>query len=382
MYRLTNPVRRYDWGSTSLLQEFCGLEPDGLRAAEMWMGAHPDDPSQVLVDGEPVRLDHLIARDPEPMLGAQAITAFGPRLPFLVKLLAAAHPLSIQVHPDTDQARAGYAAEQKAGISRNDARRNYHDQAHKPEILYALTPFELMTGLRPAAEAARLIDELGIDDLDPLVAALRNPDDPDPLRTAFATLLEDRGSAAPWIAKVAARAADAGKDRELRTVALLGQLFPGDPGLLAPLLLNTELLSPGEVVYTPARSLHSYVRGLGVEVMASSDNVLRAGLTSKAVDTDEVLRIASFAPAPVRHLGVHDGEVGAPVPDFALTVVRGGAEHLPGRGPRIVVCIDQNVRLAAASQTIALRRGESAFVTDAAGALTVSGPGAVAIAHL
>lgn len=388
MYRLDNPVRRYAWGSTTLVQQLRAEPLDGRPLAEVWIGAHPDDPSVAHGTGRRVPLDALIADRPETMLGRRVLAAAGPRLPYLTKILAAAHPLSVQVHPDAAQAEAGYAEEERRGVTRDDAVRTYRDRSPKPEVVYALTRFELLSGLREPEQAAKLVAELEVPGLDPLVARLRDATDGAAHRAGFRWLLGQRGGDAPWVREVAAVAQQsAGARPELDVVRGLAARFPGDPALVAPLLLNYERLEPGQAIYTAPRTLHAYLGGMAVEVMAASDNVLRAGLTGKHVDVDQVLAVTDFDPRlagflrPVRRApGVLD--LVPPVRDFVLRVVTARAgDDLPGPvdGPRVVVCVEGGVRVTAAD-TVRLQPGEAVFVPDADGPLTISGHGTAVVA--
>ncbi len=189
MDRLANTVRPYAWGSTTALPELLGVEPTGEPQAEMWMGAHPGAPSRIDRGAGPVPLAEAIDADPEAELGADAVRAFGPRLPFLLKLLAAGSPLSLQVHPDLGQAKEGFADEQRRGVPIDAAHRNYKDANHKPELICALTPFEGLCGFRHPAQAADLLEGLGVDTLKPYVDILRASPEESALREVLTALL-------------------------------------------------------------------------------------------------------------------------------------------------------------------------------------------------
>lgn len=385
MYALDNPVRRYPWGSTTLVQQLQGRPVNGQPLAEVWVGAHADAPSVADVGGRRVPLDALIAEQPEAMLGRRVLEACGPRLPFLTKILAADRALSIQVHPTSAQAQAGYAAETEAGI--RPQARSYRDPHHKPEVLYALTPFELLSGLREPEQAAKLVAELEVCALDPVVDLLQGAPAEDAHRAALDWLLRRRGSAG-WVEEVAATAYEGiGARPEWAVVHDLASRYPGDPCLIAPLVLNYERLEPGQAVYTAPGTLHAYLHGMAIEVMAASDNVLRAGLTTKHVDVDQVLAVTDFAPRLTGFLRPRRREPGVvdfepPVRDFALravTVRAGAALAGPADGPRVAVCAEGEVVVAGRDQC-RLRAGEAVFVPDADGALAVSGNGTVVIA--
>lgn len=384
MHRLANPVRRYDWGSTTLIQQLLGQPVDGRPAAEVWIGAHPDDPSVADGPGRRMPLDALVAAHPERVLGRRVLERFGPRLPYLTKVLAAAHALSVQVHPTTAQAEAGFAAEERRGVGRADPARTYRDRVHKPEVVYALTRFELLSGLREPEQAAKLVDELDVRALDPLTALLRGGGSAH--RDALAWLLARRDRTT-WTEQVAQAARDgAGARPELAVVRDLAAQFPGDPALVAPLLLNYERLEPGQALFTAPGTLHAYLRGMAVEVMSASDNVLRAGLTGKHVDVEQVLAITDFTPRLtgfLRQTRVAPGvlDVVPPVPDFVLRVVSPRADdRLAGLedGPRVVLCTEGEVR-AEAGDVERLAPGEAVLVPDADGAVTVSGNGTAVI---
>lgn len=353
--KLRNPIRGYAWGSTTAIPELLGRSPTGAPQAELWIGAHAAAPSEVLTGGRWHALDALIRDQPRSILGRRVADRFGPRLPFLLKVLAAASPLSIQAHPDASQARTGFAADNASGLEPDDPRRNYVDAHHKPELLVALTPFWVMRGFRTPAQIAARLDALGVRALLPGGSSLEGVPDARRLCAFFETYL-----AAPQEAIEAVLPAllDAASDRAAvddacRWVGRLAEAYPGDRGLLAPLLLHTYALAPGEAVFTGPGVLHAYLDGLGVELMASSDNVLRGGLTPKHVDVPELLRVLRFdrdGQGDGRFDAEGGGEVlryAPPAAEFALSMhtlagdaplavrTRGGAELLlvtDGRG--------------------------------------------------
>jgi mannose-6-phosphate isomerase len=348
VFALEGVVRRYDWGSHTAIQSLMGVEPDGRPAAELWFGAHSGDPSPALG----TTLDQLIAADPEGLLGAATIREYGPRLPFLLKVLAADKALSIQVHPNLEQARAGFAAEEAAGIPRDAGHRNYADPNHKPELLCALTSFEALCGFRPIAETLALLDELAIPELAFVADELRGRNG---LRAAFTGLLThpDPGTLATVVAD---RAEPEGP---LRAAWLAAEHFPGDIGVVVTVLLNYVRLEPGEAIYLGAGNVHAYLRGLGVEIMANSDNVLRCGLTPKHVDVPELLKITDFSELADPHWAAPDGTFSVPVPDFRLRELPlTGEQTVAATGPRILLCVAGQVSVAA----IDLTPGRAAFL--------------------
>ena len=404
MHLLDCSVRDYAWGSTSHIPRFLGEEPDGRPRAELWIGAHDGDPSR-LTDGR--TLDDAIRADPDAMVGDRVRTLFGPRLPFLMKALAAAEPLSLQVHPSTERARIGYALEDAAGIALGAPDRSYQDMFHKPELIYALTRFEGMAGFRDVESSVRILRMLDVPWADETAWQLEDGPAYQALRGVVSEMLAMSG---PEVEKVlsdlrvaAGRAEERGhrEDRRTRhrlrdrtdvareatrvfaqTVALIDR-YPSDPGVLVTLLLNHVVLAPGEAMFIDAGVIHAYTSGFGVEIMASSDNVVRAGLTPKHIDVAELLQITNFTPMPpplwdptIR------GEVAdfkPPVTEFALSV---GPTPIGGpavAGPRIVLALDGDMLVTTEKDSQALARGQAMFLSESDGAATVMGQGRVAI---
>nr|WP_205861317.1 mannose-6-phosphate isomerase, class I [Planosporangium flavigriseum] len=375
---LENPIRGYAWGSRTALAALQGRSaPTREPEAELWIGAHPDSPSAV--GGTP--LTEVIAGDPAGVLGAGPVARFGERLPFLLKVLAAAEPLSLQAHPTEEQAAAGFAAEEAAGKPREAADRNYRDPHHKPELLVALEPFEALSGFRAPAATANLLAGLEVAGLAPTIAALRGADPGAALRHAVTGLMELGGAERKALVEDIVAAARGRSGYELAVA--LGERYPGDIGVVVALLLNQVRLAPGEAIWLPAGNLHAYLRGTGVEIMAASDNVLRGGLTPKHVDVPELLRVLRFevlADPVVRPREVAPGLVSWPVPvdEFVLhrADLDGGEVTLPGHGPRVVLCLRGEVRVDDGAGELVLTGGQAAF--GAAGhTATVSGTGQV-----
>jgi mannose-6-phosphate isomerase len=379
VYPLTGVVRPYAWGSRTVLAELQGRPaPSDGPEAELWLGAHPGDPSTVTGPDGPESLATLIAGDPKGRLGAEVAGEFGARLPYLMKVLAAEAPLSLQAHPDADYARAAFAAQE----ADPGAPRNYTDAYHKPEMLVALTPFEALCGFRDPAASAAALAELGLPALEPVVAALRTG--PAGLDDAVRTLLtwptEDRPG---LIESVVARS-----DSSL--VQELARHYPGDPGVLVALLLNHVKLAPGEAIWMPAGNLHAYLHGAGVEIMAASDNVLRGGLTPKRVDVDELLRVLRFEvlddpilPSTEVAPGIVTWRV--PVREFALYRIRLDGTRpptpVPAAGPRIVLGTAGDVFVAGDHGTpVEVAPGSAAFAPAGVGVITVAGVGEVFVA--
>ncbi len=382
-------IRPYDWGSRHGIAELQGRPvPAPGPEAELWLGAHPSAPSGVAA----TTLDAVIAADPERELGQDCVARFGPRLPFLLKVLSADRALSIQVHPSRAQAQAGFRAENDRGLAPAD--RNYVDDWPKPELLCALTPFEVLAGLRTPSDAAALLRALAVPPLAPLAAALAAGTAPEALSRALAAILTwpDPEELVPAVVAACRELAppDPGPYAAACAAAVRAAAdHPADLGVVAMLLMRHVVLAPGQAVFMPAGGLHAYLRGTGVEVLANSDNVIRAGLTGKHVDVPELLTLLDPAVAvPVLSpVPVTDGvsRFDTPAPEFALSVAE-LPEHtitLPGTGPRIVLCTDGAALLesghlgphrAEPRQAVKLARGESCFVSAADGPLRARGP--------
>ncbi|MDJ0380681.1 mannose-6-phosphate isomerase, class I [Streptomyces sp. G-G2] len=380
MDRLTNTIRPYAWGSATAIPALLGVAPTGEPQAEMWMGAHPGAPSRLDRGAGATTLSAVIEADPEGELGAAAVARFGPRLPFLLKLLAAGAPLSLQVHPDLAQAREGFADEERRGVPIDAGHRNYKDANHKPEMLCALTPFDGLCGFRPPTEAADLLEGLDVDSLKPYVDLLRAQPEEAALREVLtAVLAADRTEMARTVTEAGAAAERLGGP--YTPYASLVHAYPGDPGVIAAMLLNHFRLQPGEAVFLGAGVPHAYLDGLGVELLANSDNVLRAGLTPKHVDVPELLKVVRFEsgdPGALRPEAGDDGEevYPAPIDEFRLSrfaLAPGGAPRaLPDTAPQILLCTAGAPRAG----ELTLAPGESVFVPAGERAV-LSGAGTV-----
>ncbi|MEV7024370.1 mannose-6-phosphate isomerase, class I [Kitasatospora sp. NPDC093558] len=387
MDRLVNTIRPYAWGSVTALPELLGQDPTGEPQAELWMGAHPGDPSRTDRGAGPRPLDGLIAADPEGELGAATVARFGPTLPFLLKILAIGIPISIQAHPTLDQARAGFAAENALGIPLDAPRRNYRDDNHKPELICALDEFEALCGFRPAAEAAALLVGLAVPALAPVVELLGAGDESEALRGALAAILTmDDATAADAVRQAAAHVDLAAKEDPQGPYAPYARItrdFPGDRGLIAGLLLNHVRLHPGEALYLGAGVPHAYLHGVCVELQANSDNVLRAGLTPKHIDVPELMNVVVFEAGvlDVLHATPVDGTPGeelypVPIDEFRLSRFRldGTDRELDGRTPQILLCTSGTARLTAPDgTTLDLSRGQSAFLPATGAPTRLSG---------
>lgn len=381
MHRLEGAVRSYAWGSRTAIAELCGRPvPSAHPEAELWLGAHPADPARVVGEDEVVSLLDLLGGDPEGHLGTRSVERFGPRLPFLLKLLAAEEPLSLQAHPSAAQAREGFAREEASGIPVDSPVRNYRDPDHKPELVVALTRFEALAGFRDARRTVDLLEALGVPELDPYVGLLAGQPDSDGLRALFTTWITLPPPALSALVPrvldgcVAYLAADGSRPREfvaeVRTALQLAEIYPGDAGILASLLLNRITLEPGQGLYLDAGNLHAYLHGVGIEIMANSDNVLRGGLTPKHVDVPELLRVLDFgAPdVPIREAertGSYEWTYRTPAPEFVLSRLElssGDEATLTPCGPQILLCTDGSVSVECNGESAVLPQGGSVWV--------------------
>jgi mannose-6-phosphate isomerase len=381
---LRGAIRTYAWGSRTAIAEFTGRPvPAAHPEAELWFGAHPGDPAWLEnTDGETSLLE-AVAADPDGQLGPVARARFGDVLPFLVKVLAADEPLSLQAHPSAEQAAEGYMREERLGIPLSSPLRNYRDTSHKPELLVALQPFDALAGFRPAARTVDLLRALAVSDLDPFIELLDDQSDADGLRALFTTWITapqpDIDVLVTAVLQGAIHYVSCGATEfaaEARTVLELGERYPGDAGVLAALLLNRVTLGPGEAIFLPAGNLHAYLRGIGLEIMANSDNVLRGGLTPKHVDVPELLRVLDFAPtteAQLRPPTHRDGMslvYDTPTDEFAVSVLALGDDQLghevdaPSRhdGPQILLCTEGSTSVHGKSGALAMTRGVAAWV--------------------
>lgn len=397
---LSNVPRDYAWGSTTAISGLLGTTPSGGPEAELWLGAHAGSPARVLdpsMTGGAATLADWIERDPA------AAGLSEPRLPFLLKVLAADAPLSLQAHPSPEEARSGFERENAAGIAPDAENRNYRDAFHKPELIYALSEtFDALCGFRPVAEAIVDVDALlavpGLS-ADALVQLQGFRDrlagdpgtegagtDADVLRSVVEDLLTNDVSA--LVQAVTDAAASAPETPAVRTVRRLAGFYPGDAGIAVSLLVRSVTLKRGEALYLPAGNIHAYLGGLGVELMAASDNVLRGGLTPKHIDVPELLSVLDFTPLPVPYLDPRPAGAGAEVfvpdvPDFELVHVSGLGEEatrLELPGPAIALVTDGSVTVAGTSAHRTVERGGALYITPDEGPLTIAGPGEVFLA--
>jgi mannose-6-phosphate isomerase len=380
--RISNTPRDYAWGSTTLIAALEGREPTGSPEAEVWFGDHPGSPAAVH-DGSDRTLDEWL-----PAEGARV--GASPRLPYLLKLLAAGAPLSIQVHPSKKQAEHGFAREERAGVPRDAGHRNYRDDNHKPELIVAVSDrFQALAGLRDIDVTRRLVAALGDSaGVRELAVRLEGEDAAGALHGVIGWLLGPES--APAVDDVIAAASTTRSHEfsgELALARRLAEAYPGDAGVVVALLMNLVSLRRDEALFVPAGVLHAYVDGLGVELMAASDNVLRGGLTPKHIDVPELLGLLDTTPsAPPRLVPTAAGAgveiFDAGVPDFALaSVTLPGAEEVVLRGTSLVLVVAGDVAVtgsSGASET--LRPGQALLATPDESPLTFEGAGRAFVA--
>ena len=372
--KLQNTIQKYDWGSTTMIPELLGMDnSENTPMAEIWMGAHPKAPSGVLTDAGKVPLDSLIRESPVEVLGGDIVERFGAMLPFLFKVLAAGKPLSIQSHPNKEQAKRGFERENAQGIPFIAPHRNYADANHKPEIICALTPFWAMCGFRSVDEVIEDLFELRLEELAALVEPLAENPSRGGLIAFFKALLNLDTSYKTKTATAAANAVREKKGDRFVWVSELYRQFPGDIGVLCPLLLNMYHLSPGQALYLDAGELHAYLAGLGIELMANSDNVLRGGLTSKHIDVAELLGTLTFNTGPKIVMGgkaLSETETSyfTPAEEFLLSRIRVSSDtpHKADYSPSVELYIsvegDCAFHPSASAETCHVSKGESVLV--------------------
>lgn len=382
-FLMQNALKNYPWGSRrSLTQLFDIANRDNQPQAELWMGAHPDGCSHICVNNEMIPLNQWIAQHPKAALGEN--TRYE-QLPFLFKVLAAQTALSVQVHPNKEQAEIGFKRENALGIARDASQRNYKDNNHKPELIYALTDFQAMNGFRPVAEIISDFKRLALQNL--LLADFQQKDQHNTLKALFLHIMTlnstDKDSALETLINYARQNSD---QTRFAVIVALSEQYPNDIGLFSPLFLNIITLRPGEAMFLPAGTLHAYLHGTALEVMASSDNVLRAGLTSKHIDVDELVDKTLFIPTDEQKLlaaatpDLSGVTYQVPVADFRLSIyeaIKAVTIHM--HSAEIIFAIDHGAQLTHQNgQTLQLHRGQSAFIPAASQQYNLSCSGRVA----
>ncbi|ELY3545715.1 mannose-6-phosphate isomerase [Cronobacter turicensis] len=385
MQKLINSVQNYAWGSKTALTELYGVaNPEGLPMAELWMGAHPKSSSKIQDDqGQTRALREVIDADKTALLGAPVAERFG-ELPFLFKVLCADQPLSIQVHPNKQASEEGFARENAAGIPLDAAERNYKDPNHKPELVFALTPFLAMNAFREFTEIVSLLQPVA--GAHTAIAHFLAEPNADRLRDLFAGLLNMQGEEKSRALAVLKATVASQQGEPWDTIRFIAQFYPDDSGLFSPLLLNVVKLNPGEAMFLFAETPHAYLQGVALEVMANSDNVLRAGLTPKYIDIPELVANVKFVAKPAAQLLTQPEKDGAalefpiPVEDFAFSLhdLQSQPQRLAQESAAILFCVEGEAVLSKGDERLTLKPGESAFVAANESPVNVSGVGRLA----
>ena len=385
MQKLINSVQNYAWGSKTALTDLYGIaNPNNLPMAELWMGAHPKSSSKIEdASGQARSLRDVIDGDKAALLGDKVAQRFG-ELPFLFKVLCADQPLSIQVHPNKQASEIGFAKENAAGIPLDAPERNYKDPNHKPELVFALTPFLAMNAFREFSEIISLLQPVaGANNA--IAHFLENPN-AEALSQLFASLLNMQGEEKSHALAVLKAALDSQQGEPWETIRLIAQFYPDDSGLFSPLLLNVVKLNPGEAMFLFAETPHAYLQGVALEVMANSDNVLRAGLTPKYIDIPELVANVKFVAKPAAELLTQPVKNGAeldfpiPVEDFAFSLhdLSQTETTIAQESAAILFCVEGEATLHKGEQRLVLKPGESAFVAANESPVSVSGTGRLA----
>jgi mannose-6-phosphate isomerase len=381
LVKITNQPRNYAWGSRTLISDYFGPDLTASSpnepAAEIWFGTHPGSPSVLAEDKSTTLAEHL----------------GGHHLSFLVKILAADQPLSIQAHPTSAQAKAGFERENLQGIPVGAANRNYKDESHKPEIIVALSDFEALCGFKPIEQIDQLLEDMethtGVSEGFRIMSAnwRRLLHEVEGLKKVFSDVSHRRGNLDGFTAELTSMA-----DFEARFALSerLNLLYPGDPGVVLALFMNHVFLEPGQALFLPAGNVHAYLNGLGVEVMASSDNVLRGGLTPKHVDIEELEQVIDFSAGPIPIIvprEISSGLIQYPcnTDDFLLYKAEPSGERLLAdmnlTGEAVVLCTAGEIALSnSLEERLILRRGEAAYMSPEAKFFSISGSGTAFLA--
>lgn len=395
--RLANTPRNYSWGSLSGISDLLGTKPSGRPEAELWLGTHGASPTWLVEHDEGyATLNEFVFAEGDRLLGS------GESVPFLLKVLAAEQPLSLQAHPSPAQARQGFARENAAGIALDAPDRNYRDDQAKPEIIVAVSDeFVALSGFRPIARSLAMMRELlaaggEVSALQRFVEALEERathNHGDALAWCVTHLLTDSPEARAVTSELIALAQETLQvDNEvLAIVRDVAPLYPSDTGVALATLLNRVSLARGEAIFLPAGNLHSYVRGTGIELMNCSDNVLRGGLTQKHIDIPELTSVLDFS--ELDDPRIESTNLGAGLTAYAprdcgfvLYHYRSpdaGEEPSPAitlHDGAIGLCTEGSLTLRGARGTLTLTRGNAVFASTDEGQLSCSGQGEMFIA--
>jgi len=374
IFILQNKIQEYEWGSHLAIAKLLGLtQPSVKPQAELWLGAHPRAPSQIFYNGKWVSLKEVIEKYPVQILGEKIYRKYGCQLPFLLKVLAAAKPLSIQAHPNQSQALEGFQKENKLKIPLSAFNRNYKDDNHKPECICALTPFWALNGFRKISDIVLLMEKVCPPGLTDILQAFKANQRSAGLKTFFKALMSlnqaDRQKLIPQIIQNANGLAE--NENVFSWMIKLNKQYPNDIGVLSPILLNLVCLKPGQAMFLPAGELHAYLDGLGIELMANSDNVLRGGLTPKHVDIPELMKVLNFSERKIEILTPLQVKTGERVyltkaDEFELSVInlkKGQIFEESGRkGVEILLCVQGEAIIGKQEKMLPVSKGASFLI--------------------
>ncbi|WP_199459471.1 mannose-6-phosphate isomerase, class I [Vibrio owensii] len=391
IYTLKNSIKKFPWGSRVAICDYFGIEnPTSDHQAEVWMGAHPLASSCITVNDDDVRLCDAIAQYPEYWLGKQVQPSVS-SLPFLMKILAAEEPLSIQVHPSKSAAEEGFALENKKAIPLDAACRNYKDDNHKPELVYAITPYLAMNGFRELKSIVKFFDCLNIASIEHIFTPFKDKPCSMSLKAFFSALLSLTGekkdkAISELISSLKINGSKCPEEAAL--VERFQELYPYDIGLFSPLFLNVIELKPGEAMFLYAETPHAYIQGLGIEIMANSDNVLRAGLTPKHIDVKELVKNTRFEPTPFSELTMKpeslEGREIYPIPveDFKFDILTPNEGiDISVSSAEILFCVSGSVTVTIDFDSRLIIKGESVVLPASIEKYSVLGEGQLARAY-
>ena len=384
---LRNSIQKYAWGSTTEIPELLGEKnPGGEPFAELWMGAHPKAPSMANCDGKWISLQKLIDTKPQEILGIEVAKRFNNKLPYLFKVLAAAKPLSIQAHPSLEQAKEGFEKENRLGIPLDAKNRNYKDDNHKPECICALSEFWALCGFRNISDIIFLMREVCPVGLAEELNMLESNTNPRGLKQFYTNLMTMEAKSQEQIIKEAVQNAKnrTDEDSTFFWIVRIAEEYPSDIGILSPTILNLIRLKPGQALFLRAGELHAYLKGLGMELMANSDNVLRGGLTPKHVDVPELLKALNFKYHPISILeGVpvtkNERVFETPAAEFVLSTISVTEEqpyqHPGQKSIEILICIEGSANLSGydSNENYSVKKGDSLIITAAAEGYKITG---------
>ncbi|MCR9684653.1 mannose-6-phosphate isomerase, class I [Vibrio antiquarius] len=389
IFRLSNPIKNFEWGCKYALSELFGIpNPDMRPQAELWMGAHSNGSSHIKIRGEELSLADAINSDSAYWLGEQMEKGIE-QLPFLVKILAANQPLSIQVHPSKVAAETGFEKENAQGIAFDSPERNYKDSNHKPELVYAITPYLAMNGFRQLDEIHKLFSAMELPSVELILEPfLANPSRKTLERLFAAVLQLDESEKQQAISELLSFDSSKNYSTEVveafQLITELAKLYPNDVGLFSPLFLNIIELHPGEAMFLYAETPHSYLKGVGVEVMANSDNVLRAGLSPKYIDVPELIantKFESIKPSDLKMEPIKQGErliYPIPVEDFKFDIIDDAILDITVLSPEILLCVNGTAEIKTEQNCVTLKAGESVMIPAATSSYSLNSQGVVA----